>query len=71
MRLGRGLSVAHLLVMAAFTKAPKVLRCEALDALRLNAKGFKRLVAGKRADQSGSMVKASARMASRSCVFGK
>ena len=46
MRLGRGLSVAHLLVMAAFTKAPKVLRCEALDALRLNAKGFKRLVGG-------------------------
>jgi hypothetical protein len=46
MRLGRGVSGADLLVMAAFTKAPEVLRCEALDALRLDAQGFKRLVGG-------------------------
>jgi hypothetical protein len=46
MRLCRGVSGADLLVMAAFTKAPKVLRCEALDALRLHAQGFKRLVGG-------------------------
>ncbi len=40
----RGAFHSNLLVMAAFTKAPKVLWGQALDALGLNAKSIKSLV---------------------------
>ena len=43
--MGAGRNVdADLLVMTALTKAPKVLRGEALDALRVNSQSIKALV---------------------------